>query len=542
MLPRKTIALLLTTLILFAGRANSAVKLPALISDNMVLQQGVNVCIWGNAAANEKVAVSFAGQTQTTTADADGKWSVKLTALKASNEGAAMTVAGSATPTPIVIKNVLVGEVWICSGQSNMVFKCAASHAWAVDGPKATCPTMRFFQVWAVATPEPVDDVLGKWIECTPASAGNFSAVAYYFAKQLIDAHGCPAGMIQASLGATICQAWTSLQGLESDPGLAKVAQRAHEVTAEVAAAKHKLETQDLPKWEADHKVWEAQVAVAKNSKPPTTLPKEPGKPGIRPLPDTSPGSLFNGTIAPLIPYTIAGVIWYQGEFNVNDPALYSILFPTMITDWRHHWGQGDFPFIFVQLPNFAAAGTPDPNSGWVKLRQAQTDALKLPKTGMAVTIDIGDEYDIHPKDKRDVGRRLFLAAEKMAYGKDIVCSGPTFDTLSAEANKLRIKFTNVGGGLKIARHPSTRPIGPDGIEASVPEPTQLTGFMVCGADHKFVAAQARIDGAGVIVWADAVSSPAIVRYAWFDRPVCNLYNAEDLPAVPFQATLNPKP
>ncbi|MCM8767173.1 MAG: sialate O-acetylesterase [Candidatus Omnitrophica bacterium] len=480
----------------------SEIKLPALISDNMVLQQGMEVPIWGQADPNEKVTVIIGNKKISTTADNQGRWMVKFDRLEPGGPFE-MTITGK---NKIIIKNILVGEVWICSGQSNMAWPVSNVKDAQKEISEANYPQIRFFSVTRTTSIEPQQDCKGKWVECSPSTVGGFSAVGYFFGRELHKSMGIPVGLINSSWGGTPAEAWTSYSVLETAPELKPILERWNKIIANYPQAKEKYE-KDLIKWKED-----AEKAKDKGQ-------PEPTRPSPPPGPDSPhrPGNLYNGMIAPLIPYAIKGVIWYQGESNVGRAYQYRKLFPVLIHNWRESWGQGDFPFLFVQLANFMQVKSEPEESAWAEMREAQMMALSIPNTGMAVTIDIGDANDIHPKNKQDVGYRLALIAKKIAYGQNIVYSGPIYKYMKVEGNKVRLYFEHTGSGL----------IAKGG------EP--LTGFAIAGEERKFVWAKSIIDGNTVVVYNEKVLNPVAVRYAWADNPICNLYNKEGLPASPFR-------
>jgi sialate O-acetylesterase len=451
-------ATLVLTLSLTAA-LHAAVKLPALISDHMVLQAGVPVRIWGSSEPGEEVRVAFQGQSVAAKASDKGKWQVWFKPL-ASAGPLEMTI-NTAT-----LHDILVGEVWLGSGQSNMEFGLANVNNHDDEIGHAGYPLIHIFRVKRAIADQPAEDVEGSWQVCGPQSIKSFSAVEYFFGRELHDSLHVPIGLIESDWGGTPAQAWTSRQTLESDPALKYV-------------------------WEE----WERTKATGQEPRYPST-----------------PASLYNAMIAPLTPYTVRGVIWYQGESNASEAHAfrYRRLFAAMIQDWRGHWGEGDFPFLFVQLANFKS------NDWWPVLRESQTDTLHLRNTGMAVAIDIGESRDIHPKNKQDVGHRLALAARHIVYGQQIEYSGPMYRQLTAEGNQIRLWFDHAAG-----------------LEAK--GGGALSGFTIAGSDGSFVPADARIDGSTVVVSSAAVASPTSVRYAWADDPVCNLINHAGLPASPFR-------
>ncbi|MEI6235807.1 MAG: sialate O-acetylesterase [Planctomycetota bacterium] len=450
-------SILLLGAALSSGALQAAVKPNPLFTDGAVLQRGQNVPVWGTANNGEKVTVEFAGQTVSTTAQA-GKWRVELKPLEAGGPYE-MKITGENTVT---LKNVLVGEVWVASGQSNMALQFNATTSFEVDRPKATYPKIHMLTVARATSLLPVDEVKGRWVECTPETAGEFSAVAYYFARDLHAKLGVPVGVISASVGGTPAQGWTSEEGIEA-PGLKLLAN---------------------------------QLKAARANPPEKLQPRVPS-------------TLFNGMIAPVVPYGIKGVIWYQGEANSGKAKEYQTLFPALISDWRAKWKLGDFPFLYVQIAPFK--GKPP------EIREAQFLTLaKTKNTAMVVTTDVGDADNIHPKAKEPVGHRLSLAARALAYGEKIEYSGPLYESMKAADGKMELSFQHVGGGL----------MAKDG---------DLKGFTIAGADGKFVPAKAAIQGDKVVVSADGVADPKAVRYGWENVPEVNLFNQEGLPASPFR-------
>ncbi|KPK45084.1 MAG: hypothetical protein AMJ65_01115, partial [Phycisphaerae bacterium SG8_4] len=370
----------------------------------------------------------------------------------------------------------------------------------------AKYPNIRLFTVTRTVAHKPLDDCEGSWAPCSPETVPDFSAVAYYFGRELHKRLDVPVGLIHTSWGGTPAESWTRIEVLEAGADFQPILTRQAEIIANYPQAYKEYE-QKLQEWQKA-----AEEAKAEGNKP----PRRPGAPRGPDHPHT-PAGLYNGMIAPLIPYGIQGAIWYQGESNAGRAYQYQRLFPAMIMNWREDWGQGNFPFLFVQLANFMETKDEPGDSSWAELREAQTMTLSLPNTGMATIIDIGEAKDIHPKNKQDVGKRLAFWALAQTYEKDIVYSGPLYKSMKAEGGKIRLSFDHVGGGLVAA-----------GGE-------QLKGFAVAGADRKFVWADAKIDGDTVVVSSDDVAEPVAVRYAWADNPVCNLYNKENLPASPFR-------
>ncbi len=483
-----------------AVSAHADVKLPRLFSDHMVLQRDVPAPIWGWADPGETVSVTLAGQEKTVTADASGKWTVQIDPLKV-GDPLTLTVKGKNTLT---LSDILVGEVWLCSGQSNMDMRVAkGSRYWcgvdneAEEVAQARFPKIRQYYVVLNMKDEAQTDTEGAWIPCSPETVGEFSATAYFTGRELHQKLGVPIGLLVTTYGASTAEAWASRSALEKRPELKDL----------LDAYAAKCQTYDKARLEA-------------GDQPPTTTdPKTSRK---RPLKDPhqdqhNPSVLYNGMIAPLIPYAIRGALWYQGESNGPTADRYFMLMETLIQDWRARWGQGDFPFLYVQLANNEKPQT-DPNnrSATARVREGQLQTLRLPKTGMAVTLDIGDAANVHPKNKQEVGRRLGLVARTLVYGEKIPCSGPLYDSMVVEGNVVRVKFKEVNGGL-VARG------------------DKLTGFVLAGEDQKFIWADAKIDGDSVVVSSPEVAKPVAVRYGWANNPAANLYNRADLPASPFR-------
>ena len=498
---------------LLLGPARADVRLPGIFGDHMVLQQEATLPVWGWANAQEKVVVTFGNVKAQTTAGPDGKWRVDLPALPAGTPAGTLRVAATNT---ITFHDVLVGEVWLCSGQSNMELPLAKTDNAAGAAAQANDPQLRLCTVpWNLAL-APRDDLspttpaADPWEVCTPKTVGKFSAVGYYFGRNLRAALQRPVGLIEDAWGGTAAQVWTDPATLQSDPVLRHYVEEQRKFAA------------NYPGGDAE---FAAQMAAQtqRGQKPGAVLVKR----GYGP---TIPSSLFDAMIHPLIPFAIKGVIWYQGEDNAApaEAQEYARLFPAMITGWRTLWKEGDFPFLYVQLANLAQRY----RDNWPLVREAQLKTLALPKTGMAVTIDIGTPYYIHPPDKADVGLRLSLLARRIAYGENVVCSGPLYASMKAEGANIRISFRldTIGGGLVIDRSPWQDPKA-----KTVPSITELQGFMIAGDDQKWVEAQATIDGATVVVSSAQVQNPTAVRYAWAQSPLANLYNKNGLPGSPFR-------
>ncbi len=488
--------------LLVSGIAGADVQLPSLLGDNMLLQRGVPVPIWGKAEPGEKVTVTLGKVEATAVTNEKGQWTVKLDPLEAGGP-LELTISGKNTLT---LRNILLGEVWVCSGQSNMQWAVNQSANAEQEIAAANYPKIRLFGVKRTVAETPQDDVVGNWAECTPQTVADFSAVAYFFGREVHKAlDGVPVGLIHTSWGGTPSEAWTSLLALEAEPDVKPLLDWWKEEVAKSEALLAEFEKR-MAEWKKA-----AETAKAEGKEP----PPQPQRPVDQRSSSNRPASLYNAMIAPLIPYALRGAIWYQGESNASRACQYRKLFPLLIQDWRRGWPQGDFPFLFVQLANFRNNWT-DPRS-WAELREAQLMALSLPNTGMAVAIDIGESFDIHPKNKQEVGRRLALAARAIAYGEKLVYSGPIYEGMAIEGNTIRLRFQHVGGGLVAQGGP-------------------LKGFIVAGDDRKFLWADARIDGETVLVRSGHIAHPVAVRCAWWDDPHgCNLYNKEGLPASPFR-------
>ncbi|QDT39606.1 sialate O-acetylesterase [Stratiformator vulcanicus] len=481
--------------------ASAELKLPSIFSDNMVVQGDAPIHVWGEAEAGANVSVdltlnwkssntaSSSTRSHSTVAGDDGHWKVELNPIEFAPEDA--TASGSLTVKSgndsATFNNVLLGDVWICSGQSNMGWQVRNSNNAKEEIANAANPNIRLFTVKKVTSLEPVDDVEGTWVECSPQTVPTFSAVGYFFGREMQQHLDRPIGLINTSWGGTPSEAWTSKEMIEQVEEFDPLVARWNEIARRAEAGNPQLFR---------------------------------GKPldGNNPH---RPANIYNAMIHPLIPFTIKGAIWYQGESNATRAHQYRTIFPAMITDWRKNWGQGDFPFILVQLANWKQRSENPYESPWAELREAQSDTLeKLPNTGMAVTIDIGEADDIHPRNKQDVGKRLALAARKVAYGEDIVHSGPTFKSFKAEGSQAKVQFENTGSGL-------------------MTQGDELLQFEVAEGDGRFVFADAEIvDSETVVVTAPKdsnIESIDAIRYAWAENPQATLYNREGLPAVPFR-------
>lgn len=614
------------------------VKPARIFSSNMVLQKGIENTIWGWADKNESVTVSLNGKTVKTKAGKDGKWMTKLPAME---YGGPYTLSLKGKNT-VELTNIMIGEVWICSGQSNMEFAVRRGNNSADEIAAANYPNIRLFTVQKKISKTPLSDLeTGEWSVCTPQTIQDFSAVGYFFGRKLNQELNVAVGLINDSWGGTVAETWTSAETIQNDADFKgkynelqtfDFAKREAEVKQKVNSLMDGFPTKDNGEqlgyekpefndagwktiespgyWEKqgyiglDGIVWMRKtfnltkeqassgvlVSLAKIDDidvcwvngnkvgqslsvgderrykvPSTALHEGPnvialkvtdtgGDGGIFGNPDDVcvltkdarislagtwkfkftevtafnlnvgpndyPTLLFNGMINPIVPLGIRGAIWYQGEANADRAKQYQRVFPNLITDWRNHWKEGDFPFYFVQLANYMAPSDQPAQSTWAELREAQTMTLKVPNTGMASAIDIGEAKDIHPKNKQDVGKRLALNALKLTYGKELEYTGPTYESMKVEGSKVMISFSHSAEGLKVKNKYG-----------------YVNGFAVAGADQVFHWAKATVAGKNTVVLSsDEVATPVAVRYGWAYNPDdLNLYNSVDLPANPFR-------
>ena len=637
------IYLLFTALCLVVIGVNAEVKLPKIFSSNMVLQQGMEIPVWGWADSGEEVRVSLNELIVRTAAGENGKWKVKLP-VQDYGGPYTLTVKGSNTLT---FNNVMIGEVWVCSGQSNMEWPLANAKNGAEEVAAANYPKIRLFTVPKRVAQFPEGDLeSGQWMECTPKTAPTFSAVGYFFGLNLLGKLDVPIGLIHTSWGGTVAETWTSPETIQKDPDFKEPLEELQQMDLE-AYRKEKeqklrqllggeIPTEDTglqngePVWAAPNLndqewnsihvpgLWEEQGYIdidgiawyrkeinlteeqtqsnlqlhlgkiddsditflngfevgetinAYDEDRVYTIDKKLVKPGKNMIvvrvddtggggglwgdpknqfvaigqdridlsgdwkfkiakavlqnidmgPNSYPTLLYNGMINPIVPYGIKGAIWYQGESNASRAMQYRRIFPNMIEDWRTHWGQGDFPFLFVQLANYMKPDRQPSDSEWAELREAQTSTLELPNTGMASAIDIGEADDIHPRNKQDVGKRLALNALKVAYDMDLVHTGPMYESVEFKDGKAYITFTETGSGLAVKDKYG-----------------YVKAFAIAGADREFHWAKAEIINSNtVVVQSYAVPDPVAVRFGWANNPDdLNLYNLEELPANPFR-------
>ncbi|MCA9246097.1 MAG: sialate O-acetylesterase [Planctomycetales bacterium] len=483
---RYLVASLAVALVSLSSFARADVKTPSVLSDSMVLQRGQAVPVWGWADAGEEVTVSFAGQEKTIKADDKGNWRVDLDKLEACAEPRDLKIKGN---NELTIKDVLVGEVWICSGQSNMEWVVRSSLNAQEEIAAADHPLIRHIKIPHRPADSPQNDVPAKWEVCSPATVGNFTAVGYFFGRTLQEELDVPIGLIGSNWGGTRIEPWTPPVGFEQikEQGFAQ------QILDTVA----KRDAGELPTDKLSHQ---------------------------------EPTRLYRGMIHPLVPFAVQGAIWYQGESNGGEGETYYYKKHALVKGWRHVWNDSDLAFYWVQLANFTDdKNTPEGGDGYARVRDAERQALDIPHSGMAVIIDIGETKDIHPKNKQDVGKRLAQWALKQDYGKDVVPSGPLYKSHQVEGNQIRIHFDHVGGGLIVGEKSGLEPV------AEVAD-GKLQRFAIAGEDKKWVWADAKIDGKTVVVSSSEVAAPVAVRYAYSANPLgANLYNKEGLPASPFR-------
>ena len=469
-------------------------KLPAIIGDHMVLQQKQANPIWGWDKPGTQVTVAFAGQTHAATAGADGKWTVKLQPVPANATPQTLTITGSSKRE---VTDVLVGEVWMCSGQSNMGFKLNRDWNGDLEAAASKLPNLRLIQVPQVGTQELKTDFKGEWRASTPETAATFSAVGLLFGRAIHEIVGVPVGLIDNAWGGSSAEAWIRRETLDRDPRFKRLAE---------ATAKQEADQQS-PEGRAKAEADAQKAKKAKKAAPANWLAGQ-----------HRPGNIFGGVVHPTLGYGLKGVIWYQGENNAPRAYEYAELFPFLIEQWRKEWGQGDFPFYWVQLADYKAEKPAPGDSDWAELRESQTKTLRLPNTGQAVIIDLGEGRDIHPRNKHDVAARLVRWALVKDYGLKFPYRSPEFKRLAIAGNKATVTFDCFGSTLRA-------------FDTAEPR-----GFAVCGADKVWHWATGRVIAPDKVeVWSDQVSAPIAVRYAWADNPVCNLFSNDGLPATPFR-------
>jgi len=490
----------------------ASVTVSALFSDHTVLQREKAIPIWGLGTPGEHVTVEFQGETGAAVTDGKGRWAVALAPLAATTTGSDLIIRGDNT---IVCHDVVVGEVWLCSGQSNMEFRVYDEKfpTFQVLNGKAEVaaahyPLIRQFTVTRSAVPDPASEVRGNWKICDSDSVRDFTAVGYFFAREVFRHLNIPIGLIDSPWNGTPIESWMSREALGSDPEFAIIDERWRKMVDGFQAAR--------AKYEADHADWMRGWAAANAAGPRklafyTKQHPAPDAPNIA-IDDNPwrPSALYNGMIHPLAPYALRGVLWYQGETNAGHANEYHKLFAAMITQWRSDFAQGDIPFYWVQLASYQGG------DGWPFLREAQEQTLSLANTGQAVAIDLGMEHDIHPKNKQEVGRRLALIAEDKVYGIPTIYSGPKFLRAASEGKAVRVRFTNTASGLKADQ--------------------KIATCELAGVDQVFFPAKAIIQGNELMVQSDAVRAPIAIRYSWKPFAEGHLYNSAGLPAAPFRS------
>ncbi|MSU22857.1 MAG: sialate O-acetylesterase [Opitutus sp.] len=515
----KKLPLVLVFGLTLATALRAELKLPAIIGDHMVLQQQQANPIWGWDTPGATVTVTFAGQTQTATAAADGKWTVKLAAAPANATPQTLAIAGS---TSREIQDVLIGEVWMCSGQSNMQFALGETYTGDLEGAGAHRPNLRIVSVPQVGTQELKTDFRGKWEVAGPANAKNFSAIGYIYGRYLHDILNVPVGLIDNAWGGSAAEAWVRRETIERDPRfqllMANTAKRETNLQSEKATADYAAATEK----------WKLAVETAKAEG--KTPPAAPQNPLAWLTGNARPGNIFAGVVNPTLGYGIKGVIWYQGESNAGRAYEYAALFPFLIEQWRQEQGQGDFPFYWVQLADYMAEKPAPGESAWAELRESQTKTLRFPHTGQAVIIDIGEGRDIHPRNKYDVASRLVRWALVKDYGLNFPYRSPEYQSMAIVENKVTVTLDCFGSKLRAF------------------DVAEARGFAICGEDKVWHWAAAKIVGANQVeVSHPEVSAPIAVRYAWADNPGCNLFSSDGLPVTPFRTddfemTTKPKP
>jgi sialate O-acetylesterase len=466
-----------------------------------VLQRGRDVPVWGWADPGEKVRVRWGGATLDAVAGPDGAWRVTLPPQQASSKPADLVVTGRNT---IDVRDVLVGDVWLCSGQSNMEFMVAQGLDAAKEIVDSDHPPIRHFKIPHTLAEKPARDVAGEWKACSPENVGAFSAVAFFFAREMWRRTGVPIGLVNSTWGGTQIEEWMSAGALAKDPAHDEIRRR-WELRLKEYPERLAQHEKALAKWNADAAAAKARGETFAERRPPAAE-----GPGSR----WEPAGMYNAMIAPLVPAAFAGVLWYQGEENAPRAGEYRTLFPGLVEEWRSDFGRPDLPFYFVQLANFNRP-VDKGDRQWAFLREAQAGVLRLPRTGMAVTIDIGDPANIHPKDKQEAGRRLSLVARAQLLGDKVECFGPMYAGIAREGSALRVRFGHAAGLFATAK---------------------IGAFELAGADRRFFPADARIDGETVVVTSEDVAEPVAVRYAFRNAPVATLYNGAGLPAAPFRS------
>ena len=500
-------------------QTNAAVTLPRVFGDNMVLQRDRPIPVFGTAEPGEKVTVAFAAQEKSTQSDQSGAWKVVLDPLPANKTPQTLRVSGM---NKVTIENVLIGEVWLCSGQSNMEWPVDKSLNFEQEKASADFPEIRHFKIPRTSSAFAQPNVKGEWQVCTPSKVGGFSAVGYFFARDLFQKLDVPIGLVNSTWGGTSIEVWMSPESVTATPVLTELNEKLFAQSSLSPEGKKRYEeyVAKLKRWTS-----ETELALSKNevvTEPPTV-----------PWPawdNPQPTQLYKGMIHPLAPFAIRGVLWYQGESNGFEDGIYKTKLEALIQGWRQKWNQGDFPFYIVQIANYIKPN--EEGKTWARVRESQLKALEIPNTGLAVTVDLGDSTDIHPKNKQDVGSRLALWALAGPYGKDIEPSGPLYQSHRIEGDKIHIAFSHAKNGLMLGKKEGLSPVEPDTAG-------KLKWIEIAAEDRVFRPADATIEGSELVVSHPQISSPLAVRYAFIQDPAAaNLYNKEGLPASPFRSDI----
>jgi sialate O-acetylesterase len=508
----KNLPLVLAFVVALVPALRAELRLPAIFGDHMVLQQKLANPVWGWDSPGTRVTVTFAGQSQTATAGTDGKWLVKLAALPANKSPQTLTIAAGTAKREI--RDVLIGEVWMCSGQSNMEWSLGQTYTGDIEAAGARRANLRIVTVPRIGTQETQTDFKGQWEIATPENARAFSAIGYIYGRYLHDILDVPVGLIDNSWGGSAAEAWVRRDSLEKDPRFAALMTRTR--TRETDLTANKADAEARYKEAAD------KARAAKKNPPPNPQAWLTG--------NARPGNIFNGMVVPTLGYGLKGVIWYQGESNASQAYEHGDLFPFLIEQWRKEQGQPDLSFYWVQLADYQAEKPQPGDSAWAELRETQTKTLRLPHTGQAVIIDLGEGRDIHPRNKYDVASRLVRWALVQDYGMKFPYRSPEYQSVEIAGNKVTVTLDCFGSALRVF------------------DVNEVRGFAICGEDRKWTWATARLVPPNKIeVSSDAVAAPIAVRYAWADNPVCNLYSTEGLPVTPFRTdsfdlTTKPKP
>lgn len=509
--------------LVLAAASLHAVDIASSCTSYAVLQRDKPLPIWGTGTAGERVTVRFAGQEVAATVDANGRWQVVLAALQASTEDRAMQVVGATSGTATA-EHLVVGDVWLCAGQSNMEFKVRTVIDAKDEVAAASQPLIRQLDIPNVHAAQPLATVHAEWRACTPSSVGNFTAVGYFFARAVRTEVDVPIGLVEADWGGSRIEPWIPPVGIRSVPELSALTKQvdAWDVATEEGSRAWKAYVDQVRAW-----MPRAETAIAARG----AMPDPPQAP--LPRDDRQePTRVYNAMIHPLKPMALRGVLWYQGESNGGEGASYGQKMQALVQGWRTLFADESLPFYWVQIANYQGPSDPEKpwvGDGWAPTRDAQLKALAIPHTGMAVTIDLGEASDIHPKNKQDVGKRLALWALAQDYGKSVVRSGPLYRGQAIEGSTIRISFDHIGGGLMVG---DKRGLAPP-VEVAG---GKLTWFAIAGEDKAWRKAEARIDGDSVVVSAPGLTKPVAVRYAYAMNPQgCNLYNRDGLPASPFR-------